>query len=91
MYKKDIYEKLKLIIKLELKVLNEYECVNEDSNLINIIFFENNLPDFLINKITYDANQNLYEKTVKEDSENYFNIVMADGVYRSKLLNVRWK
>lgn len=89
MYKKDIYEKLKLIIKLELKVLNDYECVNEDNNLINIIFFENNLPDFLINKETYESNQILFERTIKEDSECHFDIVMADGVFKSKLLKVR--
>src|SRR5690606_37757387 len=89
-YKKDIYERLKIIIKLELKVINDYESVSED-NIVNIICFENNLPDFLINKTTYENNLAFYQKHV-EDNIDYnfiwFDIVMSDGVFKSKLLKV---
>ena len=85
-YKKEIYERLKLIIKLELKIINDYESVNED-NIIKIIFFENNLPDFLINKASYETNLKLLKKQNKEQV-NYFDIVMADGIFKSKLLGV---
>ena len=85
-YKKEIYERLKLIIKLELKIINDYESVNED-NIIKIIFFENNLPDFLINKASYETNLKLLKKQNKEQVNN-FDIVMADGIFKSKLLGV---
>ena len=71
-YKKEIYERLKLIIKLELKIINDYES---------------NLPDFLINKASYETNLKLLKKQNKEQV-NYFDIVMADGIFKSKLLGV---
>jgi hypothetical protein len=63
LYVKDWQGKLKILIKLKLKILST-------AKEINIVFFENDYPDFMINAETYEKTQIFFKEFISNLERN---------------------
>ena len=77
---KNFQNNIKIIIRIQLY----YE---EENKEFEIIFFENDLPDFLIRKNYYEKTKLYYEDIICKNNNNIIKIFLGDECYQAKILD----
>lgn len=82
LYNSDWQKYLKIIVKLRLRVI-------DTGKQISLIFMENELPDFLVDKQNFENNYKEYLRLLKEGDGRTLNVVIEDIPYPAEFVKVR--
>ena len=71
-----------------IKILIRIQLYHEEENKeFEIIFFENDLPDFLIRRNYYEKTKQYYEEIICKNKNNIIQIYLGNECYEAKILN----